>query len=309
MMRYSSCIVYLISCLLLALPSCGDVTDAVMAGIGSPLPAEKVSFVSFGDWGDGSTRQRAVANAIGTYCWNWRCEFVVTLGDNFYQRGVEDVKDSLWKKRYRDVYGRLNLPFYASLGNHDVMGNMQAQIDYSTIDTSWHMPAEYYSFAFPKDSQTPVVEVFVINTGDFEFQGDEEAWLSDAIAGSHATWKLLAMHMPIISNAYENDNYIVNGDRLISNICGKVDLVLGGHVHIFSHLSGKNRNYDESCVLEQLVIGTGGSGTFDFDPSDPRAHASASINGFGWFQATHGELLFRMIDKDNDVFYETSWHK
>jgi tartrate-resistant acid phosphatase type 5 len=270
--------------------------------------AEKISFISFGDWGDESEGQLAVASTIGTYCATASCEFIVTLGDNFQGTGVVSTADPLWQTTYRNIYGALNIPFYAALGNHDVLGSIQAQIDYSAVDSSWHMPGEFYSFTTPSGSAAPVAEFFIINAGDNRYDSNEETWLEGALAASTASWKFLILHKPILSNGDGHaDNHIKNGDKLISDICDKIDLVMSGHDHIFSYLKGKSSSFDVDCTLKQLVIGTGGGNPYNFDASDTRAIKSGSFSGFGWFEATATQLTFKMIKSDGTDFYETSW--
>jgi hypothetical protein len=162
----------------------------------------------------------------------------------------------------------------------------------------------------PAGSTTPVAEYFIINSGDDEYDAAEETWLEGALAASTATWKFLISHKPILSNGGEHgDTSMSNGENLINDICGKIDIVLSGHDHIFSYLTGKSTEFDADCTIKQLVIGTGGSDTYTFNASDPRAIKTASINGFGWFEATANQLNFKMIKSDGTVFYETTWSK
>lgn len=264
-----------------------------------------VPFIAFGDWGSGTLDQRAVATAAASYCQKQDCEFVVALGDNFYENGVRSVDDPKWKHYYRDVYDKLKLPFYAVIGNHDERGSVQAQIDYSKRDASWHMPGRFYSVKFPEKSTAPLVELFIINNGDDRFEPEEKAWLESALATSHARWKILALHKPIISNGRHGDNSSDINDELVPVICGKVDMVIAGHDHIFSHLRGPWK----ACTVDQLIMGTGGKELRTATTGDPRVISTGSFFGFGWFSASSDALTFRMIKTDGSIFYETTWKK
>lgn len=267
---------------------------------------ELVSFVTFGDWGDESDEQVEVAQTIGEFCRDEDCQFIVTLGDNFQDVGVESTTDPQWEELYTNIYSDLDLPFYATLGNHDMEGNYQAEIDYSEVDSTWHMDGEYYTFAKPDDSAEPVIQFFILNSGDGDFEDAERSWLISALASSHATWKLVITHRPIISNGDEHgDGHDDLVERLMPVICNKVDFVLSGHDHIFSYLEGIR----DDCEVKQFVVGTGGGDPYGFDDSDERAVISGSISGFGWFQATPSELIFKMIENGGDQFYQTSWSK
>lgn len=264
-----------------------------------------VSFVTFGDWGSGSDEQTMVAEAIGNYCSENQCDFILTLGDNFYSNGVDSTTDPLWRERYHDVYDFLDLDFYISLGNHDNQGNIQAQIDYSRIDPHWHYPAEEYTFTKPDRTTPPLVEFFIINSDYPNFDATAQAWLNTAIAGSQATWKLLAMHHPIYSNGNHGDGDDDYREALAGVICNRIDLVLSGHDHNFSHMLSE----EDGCPIQQLVVGTGGAGLREVNPNDPRAIASGSFHGFGWLQVTADQILFRMITVDGDIFYEAAFQR
>lgn len=271
----------------------------------SALAGDTFQFITFGDWGSGEPAQQAVADAATRYCSTQNCGFVLTLGDNFYQFGVGSTQDPKWKTYFKDVYKNLNLPFYAVIGNHDERGSIPAQIDYGKIDSSWRMPGEFYSIKVPNGVASPVVEIFVINNGDDQFQPDEKAWLEKALSQSKATWKILALHKPIISNGQHGDDSADINDGLVPIICGKVDLALSGHDHNFSYLKG---SWDK-CPIAQLVVGTGGKEVRAVNTKDPRIISTGFFFGFGWFAATPETLKFRMIKTDGSVFYETTWKK
>ena len=67
-------------------------------------------------------------------------EFVLALGDNFYDWGVENVDDKMFKRTFERVYTskELQCPWYPTAGNHDYKarkgdgygGNYTAQVLY-----------------------------------------------------------------------------------------------------------------------------------------------------------------------------------
>ena len=92
------------------------------------------SFLAFGDWGrDGAQHQRDVAVQMGKAAAELGCRFIASVGDNFYENGVQSVDDPQWKTSFENIYTdpALQVPWYAVLGNHDYKGNPQAQIDYA----------------------------------------------------------------------------------------------------------------------------------------------------------------------------------
>ena len=260
-----------------------------------------VSFVTFGDWGSGLKYQQDVAVALDSFCKEHQCEFVLTLGDNFYPIGVSSIDDTQWQTKYKDIYGSLGLPFYSCIGNHDADGSIQAQIDYASIDSSWHMPSDQYTFVWPEGSQEPLVEFFVI--GVDLFNSDDKDWLEETIKNSKAAWKILIRHYPIITNKTDK-----NDDSFMEEaICNKVDLVLSGHNHLFSFLRG----FKEECWLEQIIVGTGGAELYGqyADRDGGRLVTTASVHGFGWFQISQEKVFFQMITSDGSLVYAITWQK
>ena len=75
-------------------------------------------------------------------------DFAITLGDNFYNKGMKGVDDPRWKTRWDQLYDPLGIQFYATLGNHDYgfQQSPEAEILYSKKSPSWRMPATQYTF-------------------------------------------------------------------------------------------------------------------------------------------------------------------
>ena len=56
-------------------------------------------WLMIGDWGISGYNQNNVAKAMGTYASVYTPSFVLSLGDNFYNNGVQSTSDSLWASR------------------------------------------------------------------------------------------------------------------------------------------------------------------------------------------------------------------
>ena len=271
----------------------------------SASASTSVSFVTFGDWGSGRTAQQEVAEAIGDYCIANPCDFVLTLGDNFYSAGVSSTGDPLWIGRFHDVYDFLGLVFYAALGNHDNEGSIEAQIAYTDLVDNWVMLDEHYTFSKPDVATPPLVDFFIINSDWPNFDRPAQDWLDASIETGTARWKILAMHHPIYSNGSHGDGEESYREDLVPIICNRIDLVLSAHDHSFSHL----RSDQDGCLIEQLVIGTGGARLRAVAAGDARVLATDSFYGFGWVQVTEERILFRMLDLAGAVFYETTFEQ
>ena len=81
------------------------------------LPLAAAKFLTFGDWGTGSTLQKENAANINAHCAvKGNCDFVVGLADNFYN-GPLNVQDKRWSTEFSTMY-TFDAPMYNCLGNH-----------------------------------------------------------------------------------------------------------------------------------------------------------------------------------------------
>jgi len=209
----------------------------------------RISVVVLGDFGypgagentcSGHLDQRRVADAMYKYhTERTRFNLGLTVGDNFYPKGVKDTKDPHWKCSWEDFYARFEIPFYATLGNHDYMGNPEAQIEYSKASKTFRMPARYYTFA------AGPVRFFALDTdeGTLGFwnkkpwSDSQRNWLVEQLKKyQDAKWKIVYGHHPIYSYGHHGD-----GKRLIQKLLPElkkygVDVYLSGHEHDIQHL-------------------------------------------------------------------------
>ena len=70
-------------------------------------------------------------------------KFIISVGDTFYENGVQSADDPHWQKSFEEVYRdpALQIPWQVILGNHDYHGNCDAQITYGSVNPRWQMPA------------------------------------------------------------------------------------------------------------------------------------------------------------------------
>jgi tartrate-resistant acid phosphatase type 5 len=95
----------------------------------------RLTFAVIGDWGrQGSPSQRQVARQMGIACERDKAAFVVSVGDNFYERGVTSLDDSHWQQSFETVYeaASLQVPWYVTLGNHDYAGFANHSLNMAT---------------------------------------------------------------------------------------------------------------------------------------------------------------------------------
>lgn len=123
------------------------------------------------------TYQVAIAGAMSRWVSEHEVkpEFILSLGDNFYDNGVLSATDTPWTTHWKNVYlqnhTNLRVPWYPIFGNHDYgygQQGLQAQMDRSETDdyTSnlWQFPSTNYSKLFPIPGGGMVGVVFVDTT-------------------------------------------------------------------------------------------------------------------------------------------------
>lgn len=254
--------------------------------IHASLFCQNITFLAIGDWGrEGKYLQKETADAMGIYAEQNKCDFVVTLGDNIYNTGVMSTYDPKWQTSFEQIYtaSSLQIPWYASLGNHDYAGNPQAQIDYSNISSRWKMPARYYSFVKQVDDSTFVLFV-ILDTNPFiesykslwdidsQDPDIQLKWLDSILSFSKAKWKIAAGHHPIYSGGQHG-----NTKELIDKLDPvlekhNVDMYIAGHDHDMQHLRKKN-------VLVDYFVSGAGSSLRETGRTEYTLFAK-SINGF-----------------------------
>ncbi len=228
-----------------------------------------LNFIALGDWGKrGSYLQRSVAKQMGRYAKKYQSNFILTTGDNFYTDGVKSTEDPKWDNAFEDVYTApsLMVPWYASLGNHDYSGNLQAQIDYSKISNRWNLPARYYFIDKQIDAQNSVRFIF-LDTNPFilfyytikKFEqnlknqeiGRQLKWLEKTLSESKAQWNIVIGHHPVYSAGprYKKSEELIKHVKPILEKYS-VQAYLCGHEHNLQHLNPHG-------TIDYLVSGTG----------------------------------------------------
>lgn len=184
--------------------------------------SSKITFSAFGDWGSATPSRDRVLQSLREM--RYQLDFCVLLGDNFYPDGVRSVDDPRWKD---DVVSQFppSLRLYAILGNHDYHHNAHAQIQYTYHGETWKMPYYYYAEEFRMGSS--YLQILFLDTTILaptmtdellrQCQVDEASreafrehvrshrakqlkWLEQQLAKSHAQWRIVCGHYPLLSN-------------------------------------------------------------------------------------------------------------
>jgi acid phosphatase len=233
---------------------------ALLSGLARPLRAageEAAEFLIVGDWGRrGTHHQREVAAQMAKTAKRRNSRWVISVGDNFYDDGVQSTSDSHWQESFEQVYSAaaLQVPWYVALGNHDYRGVPQAQIDYAANSSRWRMPARYYQVS-GRQIGAPQLDLFVIDTSPLvhayrekvhsviaaniadQDTAEQLRWLDESLSKSEAPWKMVVGHHTLHSggSAHGDTQELVEQVKPLLLQHG-VQAYINGHDHDLQHL-------------------------------------------------------------------------
>jgi len=309
------------------------------AAPGDAPPAKRVRFIAMGDTGKGNADQRKVAIAVRDLCAAKGCDFVLLLGDNIYDAGVDSTTDEQWQTKFEQPYADIDLPFYVALGNHDYGGKLiidlpgignewergKTEVDYTQVSTKWNMPETHYTFAFAH------VGFIVLDTNAIVWSntvyGDQAAWLPNAMMEvSGKDWVFVAGHHPYRSNGthgnagdYDapelagvtipNPLPIQNGDALKSffdaHVCGLGQVYFAGHDHSRQWLDEPGA----LCGTELVVTGAGASTTELRDRGNTAFFEDATKVGFMYVDVDGDTFTGSFYDGDGNLDFTRTFTK
>jgi hypothetical protein len=251
--------------------------------------AERIRLVAFGDFGKGGETQQQTAAALRDYHRTERLDFGITLGDNFYPKGMRSPGDPRWRELWLDPYEELGIRFYPTLGNHDwgSVDSPAAQVLYSD-GGSWYMPASRYSF------RAGPAHFFALDTSTLS--AAQLDWLERSLAASDAPWKVVYGHHPIRSSGRYGDDPRMVEALLPVLQAGGADLYLAGHDHHMEHLRAEDD-------VHLVIVGSGGAGLRPVEPG-PNSIFARSAHGFAILEIDPDSLTVRFVDTDLAALHE-----
>ncbi|KAJ5745271.1 hypothetical protein N7520_010453 [Penicillium odoratum] len=213
------------------------------------------------DISNATIEETRTASYIEKVCLKKNCSAFVSVGDNFYDSGVDFTSEGIQRfyEGWADMYvGEAfdNKTWYQALGNHDVVAG-QAGVDFQTrlaplIDDRWYFGHEnlpYYTYDLTGSDWTATMVVVdsdcfidkyqentsVYNT-DYVISCHKETqkqvdFLRESFAKSDATWKILQIHHGYMSSS---TNY-TELDPLMEIVRANNAVVVNGHDHCLAH--------------------------------------------------------------------------
>jgi predicted phosphodiesterase len=296
-------------------------------------------FVVLGDSGTGEGAQFQVAAAIGKVCGERGCDFMVHTGDALYETGAESADDPQFAEKFEAPYGRLGIPAYVVLGNHDVGGDPTSTDDlgkWSEVgdrevayahrgdrgSAAWQMPARWYAV------QKGGVAFAAFDTSAFVFaplESDPHGPLHAAEAAqaafaatawpANATWRFAVGHHPFVSNGMHGDAgsfdrdpgdtgaVLAGGDLrsfYLAHVCGTADVLLTGHDHDLQWLDPV-----AACGGTRFLVS--GAAARPRALADAGRHPAAfqrgATLGFWWLEAQGNTLRLAAFDGEGTELY------
>lgn len=181
----------------------------------------ELKFLTLGCQGNAKETQKKVAELmkqIADQPESQRPDFILFLGDNFYDDGVNAFDDPIFKSHFYDIYSQIGLPCFVALGNHDhnfhrmgfgakgpEVAERQVQHSYlpDTLYTTndkvklyssdqldlkklplWNMPSRYYAIRsgstqiFILDTNTYAKDYLAFLQGETNPATNQAAWLA-----------------------------------------------------------------------------------------------------------------------------------
>lgn len=240
--------------------------------------ATSCSFAVIGDFGDGRSGQRRIAEQLARLVrerasTDHPIRFVLSTGDNIYSvipgtwlAGSGD-RDPDWAPRFFEPYKDVlsSIPFYPVLGNHD--GNeSEKHADLSVyLDNFFfpgNRPARWYQFNYGG-----LIDFFALDSTSNSERGpkapvwlaggEQHKWAEAALRASRAPWKLVYIHHPIF-NAGPGHEKERNFERMSHwlSLFGEtgVQAVFQGHEHNFQVSRANARGHG----IRFFITGAGG---------------------------------------------------
>ena len=285
----------------------------------TPPAPQVVRFVAMGDGGEGNADQYAVAAVIADVCAaktddHPGCDFVLYMGDNFYDDGVSSASDEQFQTKFELPYADVDLPFYVVLGNHDygylslAEWKESYEVDYTTTSDKWTLPDDYYSFT-AEHAQFYGLNTTALMLSSIWGDSGQDSWIESELSASTADWQIAFGHHPYLSNgqhgnagSYEGYDWlpIANGEAVQAfmedHLCGNIDLYLCGHDHTLQWL-------EPSCGMELVVSGAAAKNTALVGRDVPTYYEEDTEPGFIWVELSDDTLTGEMWTESGSMTY------
>ena len=205
---------------------------------------DSLVFAVIGDYGDAGGPARQVSELVKS----WNPTFIITLGDNNYERGDLSTIQQNIAQYYCDFIYNPDAPegyqceglaatdktnrFFPSIGNHDAYSSTSYQ-PYLSFFT---LPGKETYYDFVRDS----VHFFVINSSDGDSSQccdtEQAGWLQQELSQSTSQFNIVYFHHP----PYSSSEHGSNGTMQWPFEEWGASAVLTGHDHVYERITRKD---------------------------------------------------------------------
>lgn len=283
-----------------------------IGSLAAAKPADAAfSFAVFGDSGEASQAQYVIASRIAEA----NPDFIVHTGDLVYPDG----KRSRYGPRFFDPYKELlaRIPFWPSLGNHDVSKENQGTAYRPVFELPQNGPADQpaednYWF----DYGNARFAVLNSNLEESALANSVAPWLEEVMSSATARWKFAVFHHPAYtSGKYPPTERIVNVIVPVLERTG-VDVVFSGHDHMYERtvpLRGGQPAEPAAGGITYIVSGAGGAPLYLEKYPDQRPAWIAVMrndrHSFSQVSVDAGNFQFKQIDVEGKILDEFTLSK
>jgi Calcineurin-like phosphoesterase len=238
---------------------------------------QTVLFAIIGDMGTGNRRQLETGETMEKVRKErFPFTFVITLGDNIY--GSQEPAD--FQRKFVLPYKPIidaNIPFYASLGNHDEA----AQRDYELFNMGGR---RYYAF-----TKGPA-QFFALDST--LMTREQLAWFESELESSTAPWKIAYMHHPMYSSGRRHGPELVLRQALEPLLMKYgVQAVFAGHEHFYERYAPQNG-------IQHFISGAAGQlRTLNIKRTKDTAAGFDTDNSFMVSRIRGDEMYFESISR------------
>eukprot|EP00250_Pteridium_aquilinum_P017854 c23807_g1_i3 orf=265-1305(-) len=240
-------------------------------------PTGGFNVLVIGDWGrHGLYNQSAVAQQMTRVAKEMEVEFIISVGDNFYPSGLTRVDDPAFNQSFSQVY------------------------DIQSLPKTWHSADGSYVEFFFYDTN-PFVEDYWNNTKHtYDWRGVEpkddylkkqKEFLSNGLAVSNATWKVVVGHHPIRSVGVHGDTLELQDQIYPILKEHDVDLYVNGHDHCLEHIT--------ECGIHFVTSGGGSKAWRGMDSSADQTGLQFYYDGQGFVSISFNSSILSFAFYDS----------
>jgi 3',5'-cyclic AMP phosphodiesterase CpdA len=241
---------------------------------------DPVRFAVIGDNGSGKRAQYEVGAQLAAARDSFPFEFVIMLGDNLYgSQAPSDFVDK-FERPYAPLL-QANVPFYATLGNHDQPTNR----NYPAFNMGG---ARYYTFV------KGAVRFVAFDTNLMD--AAQLAWIDATLGAAREPWKIAVFHHPLYSDGDRHGSNLELRAKLEPLLVRHgVSVVFAGHEHIYQ------RTVPQQGITHFIEGSSGQLRKGGVTPTAMSAAAYADDQTFMLVEIAADRLTFQTVSRNGRI--------